>query len=107
MTKTEHVLFEFAHPCLKAVDHFDDLSDAIDYASVNLRARHHIKLHKPIRVNDFVVSAIDIPDDLDSMSFGVHLKGVAAYLLNKTDFPYKDYRIGTRLLYYMRYEGVC
>lgn len=99
---TKKVLIAFADPTIKVADHSQDLRDAVDSASVNLRARHKIVLHQPavLECGDMEIR-LDIPNEkAHGFACGVHLRGISSYLLKYCSYPYKEHMVGTRLLYY-------
>lgn len=100
----KNVFIEFADPRIKAIDHISDISEAVSNAQWNLY-RYKINLHLPKIINNMVILAIDIPEDLaEKINFGRRLRGISKYLLaNHGDF-YKKYLIGTRLLNYIEME---
>lgn len=100
---TKKLLIAFADPTIKVADHAQDLRYAVDEASVNLRARHKVVLHLPtVREYGSMEIQIDIPDEkADGFAYGVHLRGISSYLLKHCSYPYKEHKVGTRLLHYI------
>lgn len=90
----------FANPLVSMSDHKSDIMTALKHASHNLYSRHGIDMKIPSQ--DLNSKAIVILDgDMDAtFNVGRHLKGVSTYLLKRCKYPYKQHRIGTRLLYY-------
>ena len=101
-----YINIEFASSKLMAKDRFNDICEASAFAALNLRARFNIELHRPIVVDGRVWLPVICESPLDNL--GHRLKGIANYLLNKTDgsFDYSKYRIGNRLLFYEEYANI-
>ena len=96
---------EFADPRIRAIDHIDDLCEAVEHAKWNLHTRHHIEIQPPRKVGDNVLIGISIPDMFPGIfRVGNHLRGVSKYLLRTYPERYSNFRIGTRLLYYIEIE---
>lgn len=96
------IRIEFADPRIKAIDHIDDLHEAVDHAWKNLYLRHGVMLSYPEIKDGQVLIGIDLPDAYkENFRIGPHLRGVSSYLLAKFPKRYSNHRIGTRLLYFM------
>lgn len=90
----------FANPLVSMSDHKSDIETALKHASHNLYSKHKINMTIPIQKMD-TKAVVILKGDMDAdFNAGRHLKGVSTYLLNHCKYPYKQYRIGTRLLYY-------
>lgn len=99
----EKIIFiEFADPRIRAIEHFSDICEAVNYAQHNLYVRHRIRLHAPYQSNNLVFLKMEIPDEsCENFNPGNHLRGMSKYLLKKHSDFYKNYRVGNRLLHYM------
>ena len=94
------VQIEFADPKVDAVQHIDDIRRAVKRAIPNLMIKYDVELSLPFVKDSMLLIYLDIPEPLcKSFSLGPHLKGIAEYLLKNFD-RYKDYLVGTRLLYF-------
>lgn len=90
----------FADPEVSIKNHFSDVDKAIRHASHNLYSKHNIEILPSIELKDNHVT-FEMTGDIDSnFCFGRHLRGISNYLLKRCSYPYKDYRVGTRLLFY-------
>lgn len=96
----KHIEIYFADPLVSMSEHKSDVKTALKHASHNLYSKYKIDMTIPTQRMD--TKAIVILDgDMDAdFNVGRHLKGVSTYLLKHCKYPYKQHRIGTRLLYY-------
>lgn len=95
------IFITFANPLLLIDDHMDDLTNAIKHSTYNLYARHKIEIVFPIqKMDNGVLIVLVFHKATRSFNAGNHLRGIASYLLNNCEYPYDEYRIGTRLLFY-------
>lgn len=102
---TTYVNIEFASPKIKAVDYFDDIFNAVDYAKLNLKSRRNIHLHNPI----ISAGRVWVPvTHFGPFNAGYSLRGIAYYLLHRTNgsTDYSKYYVGKRLLIYDHYTSL-
>lgn len=99
--KFETVRIEFADPRILARDHVTDIEKAVLNSSRNLHYRYDVIISKPYVQCDKVFVDLQIPDDIFvGFRIGCHLRGIASFMLKHNEL-YKEYRIGTRLLYFI------
>ena len=97
---TKYIRIEFADPCIKAIDHADDIRKAVNHAAVNLAARHGVRLAIESTYTNVIIVRLDIPvAKIESFSIGNHLCGIARYLLRECSYPYRNHMMGRRLVY--------
>lgn len=99
--KTKRIILSFANPKIRACDHLNDLTEAIESAFCNLKSRFKITLKGPIIIQDTLV-AVDVTfPEGTKFNVGRRLRGISVYLLKNKPEIYKQYQIGTRLLTYI------
>lgn len=104
------VLITFAKPGIKIdrKDQWDDIFNAVDTASVNLRSRYKVLVTSLEQTkHDQYILELNIPDEMASgFSIGNHLRGISSYLLSKSSRKdiYKANKIGNRLLQYVEID---
>ena len=105
-TVSRYVCIEFANPAIKAIDHIDDLDEAVKYAGEKLYNKHQIKLHELICTDDNeVVLPLDIPEDMAYVfCYGHYLRIITNYLLDVHDLKYKCMKTAKGLLTYVPYQ---
>lgn len=104
MEKTKYYIrIGFADGRLKMTDYKEDIRNAVKSASCNLFSRHKISLSNPIfgSLGDCTV-VVSVPEDKEFKNPGARLRGVASYLLDKSEHSdiFKSHTIGDRLLSY-------
>lgn len=98
------VMIAFADRRLDPKDHVEDIKKAIENANRTLKYRHKISIEKVnMEDNGFMTLVIKVPDDKVINSIGMRLRGISRYLIHECKFPYKDYLVSTRLLYYFEW----
>lgn len=84
-------------------DMLKDLKEAVEYASHNLYARHRIKIPvgAPERQDEYTayLELIDTKEVLTEKNVGIHLRGIAKYLLKTYPEKYEKLKDGNRLIY--------
>lgn len=98
----------FADPSILIGDHVEDILEAIDWASANLRLRHRIRIRSidcEIGTRSMMLT-LELPDNMLTFSAGNHLRGIANWLLKNKPDAYKKHRVGTRLLYFKPFVTV-
>ena len=94
------VIIVFADPRINPKEHAKDLKDAIEHAYFNLRYRSNIVIQGFTMDDDGLMHLkIFIPDGV-KFNAGNRLRGISNYLISQCEFPYKEYRVGNRLLHY-------
>lgn len=101
--RIDYVKKEFDPPDFhKNWDSFIDMREAIDFASCNLKQRYGITIGSIDFTNTRCCKIVlDIPDEIAiGFNIGHHLRGIAAYLLKKSDNKdiYAKNKVGNRLL---------
>lgn len=96
----KHIEIYFTDPLISMKDHKSDIMAALKHASHNLYSRYKIDMIMPIREIDNKVVIILDGDMDEDFNVGNHLRGISSYLLHHCEYPYKQHRIGSRLLYY-------
>ena len=101
------VLIDFADSSIRAVDHINDIRDAVRSAGLNLNMRYDVVLQWPMRTeDDRVALEIRMPEELvENFSYGRRLQGIAGYLLRYHGDKYKQHVVGNRLLTYTVLDG--
>lgn len=101
------VLIDFADTSIRAVDHINDIRDAVRSAGLNLNMRYDVVLQWPMRTeDDRVALEIRMPEELvENFSYGRRLQGIAGYLLRYHGDKYKQHVVGNRLLTYTVLDG--
>ena len=91
----------FADPSILIGDHLEDVTEAINWASANLRLRHSIIVRKiDCEVGHrFVTITLELPNSMLELSAGRHLRGISKWLLKNRPDIYENHRVGNRLLY--------
>lgn len=84
-------------------DMLKDLKEAVEHAQHNLYTRHRIKIPvgSPERQDEYTahMELIDTKEVLTEKNVGVHLKGIANYLLKTYPEKYEPLKDGNRLIY--------
>lgn len=84
-------------------DMLKDLKEAVEHAQHNLYARHRIKIPvgSPERQDEYTayLELIDTKEVLTEKNIGVHLRGIATYLLKTYPEKYEPLKDGNRLIY--------
>ena len=94
------VMICFANRMLDMKDHVDDVEEAIHNANGYLISRNKMRI-KDFRIDEhgFMHLSMIAPKGKE-IKWGYTLRGLSRYLLRECEFPYKDYLVGNRLLYY-------
>lgn len=107
------VLITFASHKITPAKYVTQLRKAIESAHWNLGSRFGVTLSEPrLLVKGSgaasvvgVVIDVTVPDDFEEKTYGPfipgrRLRGISAYLLKKWPDTFKQYLVGSRLLYY-------
>ncbi|MBR2806883.1 MAG: hypothetical protein IKE18_08935 [Oscillospiraceae bacterium] len=108
MLVNKTIQLEFADSGIKAIDHIQDIRDAVSNAELNLYSRYNVRIGVPMPTADNkVVVEIRIPEDIvGTFAIGNHLRGVSNYLLTRYRGRYQKYLVGKRLLNYIELSYV-
>lgn len=82
-------------------DMLKDLKEAVEHAKRNLYTRHRIKIPTIERQDEYTayIRLIDTKEVLTEKNVGIHLKGIANYLLKTYPEKYEPLKDGNRLIY--------
>lgn len=100
------VRINFASPEIKmSQEDYKFLCEAVTHASHNLRMKHDVIIHQPILVDDefdrYCTIELEIPEEqINNFNIGIHLKGIAGYLLKRYPDKFRPYLMGSRLFLY-------
>lgn len=102
--KHYNVMICVGPPATKLTDDMlKDLKEAVEHAQRNLYTRYRIKIPvgSPERQDEYtaLLELIDTKEVLTEKNVGIHLRGIANYLLKNYPEKYEPLKDGNRLVY--------